>query len=95
MEYLVEKQNIQYSNWGWKDPRTCLTLDHWLDILLKNNNKEDIKIIFTIREPLAVANSLKKRDNLDIYSGLKLWEVYNRRALTFVESYNLPTFYFF
>lgn len=95
MKYLVNKQNLQYSNWGWKDPRTCLTLDHWLDIILKNNNKEDIKIIFTIREPLAVANSLKKRDKLDIYSGLKLWEVYNRRALTFIESYNLPTFYFF
>ena len=95
MEYLIKKQIDKYSKWGWKDPRTCLTLDHWLNIILKFKKKEDIKIIFTIRDPLAVANSLKKRDGLDIYSGLKLWKVYNHRALRVVNLYKLPTFYFF
>tara|TARA_Y100000817_G_scaffold151475_1_gene118435 strand:- start:29 stop:763 length:735 start_codon:yes stop_codon:yes gene_type:complete len=95
MEYLIKKQIEQYSYWGWKDPRTCLTLDHWLNIILKYKKKDDIKIIFTIRDPLAVANSLKKRDGLDIHSGLKLWRVYNQRALNFVNSYKISTFYFF
>ena len=32
MEYLIKKQIEQYSYWGWKDPRTCLTLAISFDV---------------------------------------------------------------
>ena len=29
MKVLIEKSNLSYPYWGWKDPRTCLTAMHW------------------------------------------------------------------
>jgi len=84
MENLIRNQIKKYNHWGWKDPRTCLTLDHWIDIILKFRNKKNIKVVFTIREPFSVANSLKNRDNIDFDAGIKLWSIYNNRALDFV-----------
>jgi len=95
MENLIRNQIKKYNHWGWKDPRTCLTLDHWIDIILKFRNKKNIKVVFTIREPFSVANSLKNRDNIDFDAGIKLWSIYNNRALDFVQEYELDSFYFY
>ena len=61
--------------WGWKDPRTSLTLPFWLDLL------PDTKVVLCLRNPLEVANSLRKRGSASILFGLNLWKIYNERLL--------------
>ena len=73
----------------WKDPRTCLLLPHWRPTL-----GEPLAAVLVWRDPLAVADSLHRRDGMDHPLGIALWERYNRAALanlegtdTFVTSY--------
>ena len=54
---------------------------------------EKLNIIFVLRSPLAVARSLKKRNGLPLKDGISLWEIYNKRAINFCESNNIPTIY--
>jgi len=63
--------------WMQKDPRMCITLKTWLKLM---NNEP--AVVFTYRHPLEVALSLHKRDeNIRVETGLRLWIVYNMRAI--------------
>lgn len=64
--------------WMLKDPRLCITLRTWLPML-----KFIPAILFTYRHPLDVAMSLHKREfeKFEIARGLRMWYVYNRRAV--------------
>lgn len=68
------------SNYPWmlKDPRLCITLRTWLPLLHFYP-----AILFTYRNPMDVALSMNKRttENFPIPLGLKLWYVYNKRAV--------------
>jgi len=65
------------SPWMQKDPRMCITLKTWLKLL----NSEPA-IIYTYRHPLEVALSINKRDDsIAVETGLRLWIVYNMRAI--------------
>ncbi|KAL7536060.1 hypothetical protein ACHAXR_006885, partial [Thalassiosira sp. AJA248-18] len=60
-----------------KDPRMCIALPTWLKLL-----DEKPAVVFTYRHPLEVALSLKHREaGFTIEHGLRLWIVYNMRAL--------------
>lgn len=61
--------------WGWKDPRNCLTLPLWRELLPEMN------ILICVRNPLAVAESLWLRDGISSPHSLALWLTYNRRVL--------------
>jgi GT2 family glycosyltransferase/glycosyltransferase involved in cell wall biosynthesis len=61
--------------WGWKDPRNCLTLPFWRNLL------PGLKTVIIIRNPLEVAYSMHKRNGTSYTLGLRLWEIYNRRLL--------------
>lgn len=63
--------------WGWKDPRTTITLPFWQRLLPK------LKVLLVVRNPLEVAYSLRERNGTSYAFGLRLWEIYNRRALQF------------
>ncbi|MEP0202302.1 MAG: glycosyltransferase [Halioglobus sp.] len=58
--------------WLVKDPRMAVTWPYWRESL-KNS-----LIVYVYRSPLAVANSLKKRNGFPLQMGLALWEFYNR-----------------
>jgi len=62
--------------WMLKDPRLCITLRTWLPLLNFNP-----AILFIFRHPLDVALSLHHREGFRIGKGLRMWYVYNRRAL--------------
>ena len=63
--------------WLQKDPRMCITLKTWLKLLDK-----EPAVVFTYRHPMEVAMSLNKREkNFGIEHGLRLWIVYNMRAV--------------
>jgi len=72
--------------WGFKDPRTCFSLEGWLEVL------PDVKLVGTFRNPTSVAQSLWKRNknqgSLDDW--FHTWEAYNRRLLSFWEEKAFP-----
>jgi hypothetical protein len=63
--------------WLQKDPRMCIAFRTWLPLL---NSKP--AVLFTYRNPLEVAMSLKQREGgFTIRRGLKLWIIYNKAAI--------------
>ena len=71
---LVEKFDSA-GVWGWKDPRNSLTLPFWQQVL------PGMKTLIMVRNPLEVAHSMKERNGTSYSFGLRLWEIYNRRAI--------------
>jgi hypothetical protein len=61
--------------WGWKDPRTCLTLPLWQAIL------PSMRYVLCLRHSLEVVGSLGQRDGLSTEWALHLWLIYLRCAL--------------
>jgi len=80
---LVEYKNDRGILWGWKDPRTVLTIDLYLPYLINPH------YICNFREPLQVAESLFKRNNMSIREGIFLAKEYNKRILNFLTSQGL------
>lgn len=60
----------------WKDPRACLLLPFWRAVL-----ERPVAAVFVWRDPVAVARSLLRHQELPLALGLALWERYNREAL--------------
>ena len=74
---LAWLNNPSSAPWLQKDPRMCITLKTWLELM--DNSPA---IVFTYRHPLEVAMSLKKRErHFSLDHGLRLWIVYNMRAI--------------
>lgn len=69
--------------WGFKDPRFLLTQEFWLQELRP-------LYIATFRHPMAVATSLRDRNNMSIQSGLELWYAYNSRLHQLLEHFKVP-----
>ncbi len=61
--------------WGFKDPRTLLTLDGWLRLV------PDLEFVGVFRHPARVARSLAGRPALQVEGPVELWRVYNGRLL--------------
>ena len=61
--------------WGWKDPRSSLTLGFWLTMI------PNLLVVVCVRNPLEVALSLNRRNTHSYALGLTLWTIYNRRIL--------------
>ena len=70
--------NDQNAPWMLKDPRLCITLRTWTPLLTRVP-----AVLFTYRNPMDVAMSMHKREteHFPIAKGLKLWYVYNKRAI--------------
>jgi hypothetical protein len=61
--------------WGFKDPRTLLTLEGWRELV------DDLELVGIYRHPLRVADSLRRRNDMTLERSLDLWSLYNRRLL--------------
>jgi hypothetical protein len=61
--------------WGWKDPRSSLTLPFWERVA------HPLEVIVCLRDPLEVALSLQRRNGLSLDFGLALWLEYNERIV--------------
>jgi len=71
--------------WGFKDPRTVITLPFWKDGLC------NIKMVGSFRHPLLVAQSLNARTpTMSIPYGLELWKRYNTQLLLYFEQKKFP-----
>ena len=62
--------------WVWKDPRACLLVPFWRSAL-----GDGVVAVVVVRNPLEVADSLKRRHDVPLRFGVALWERYNRLLL--------------
>lgn len=60
--------------WGWKDPRSSLTLNFWREIL------GDLKVIICLRNPLDAVGSLTSRGT-PVHFGYQVWQSYYKSLL--------------
>jgi hypothetical protein len=61
--------------WGWKDPRTSLTLPFWRSAF------GPLRSVVVVRNPLEVVTSLHRRNGFSTALGLTLWQIYAERVL--------------
>jgi len=61
--------------WGWKDPRTSLTLPFWESAI------GPLRTVVVVRNPLEVVTSLHRRNGFSPALGLTLWRTYMERIL--------------
>jgi hypothetical protein len=76
---MIQDQFAGAALWGWKDPRTCLTLPFWQRLL------PDMRYIICLRNPSDVASSLGHRDRLSPEESSHLWLAYISSALHHTE----------
>ena len=84
-EVLLSKF-ADHEPWGWKDPRTSLTLPFWLSldgILIPfwSGRGKKLKVVVCLRDPLEVFRSLRDRTFTPSSAGLDLWQTYNEKIL--------------
>lgn len=70
--------------WGFKDPRTLLTLPFW------EQGLADRRLVGTFRHPHAVARSLHARQGMPLEQGVALWCGYNLRLLDLLSRQPFP-----
>ena len=78
------EQFVDSDLWGFKDPRTVLTLHGWLEVIT------NFQLIGIYRHPFLVAQSLKKRQKMPYEKSLQLWLEYNWRMQFYHKEYNMP-----
>jgi len=70
--------------WAFKDPRTLLVLDGWLEAL------PNLRLVGIFRHPLLVAESLQRRNGFSLTKGVHLWCTYNEILLAYHRRYWFP-----
>jgi hypothetical protein len=65
----------QGERWLWKDPRICLTLPLWRQVL------NDFCVVLVVRDASPVMRSLHRREGFPLLYCYALWDDYNRRAV--------------
>jgi lipopolysaccharide biosynthesis protein len=73
---LQEIQTLsQHQPWGWKDPRTSLVLEFWIELI------PDLKFVICIRNPCEVYHSLAKQGGVSSQFAYRLWLEYYKHLL--------------
>lgn len=72
---LVREEFASQPLWGWKDPRTCLTLPFWQALV------GGLRYVICVRNPSAVVASLCRRNAMTVDSAERLWLTYVQSAL--------------
>ena len=80
-ESINNAKNKGLRSWGFKDPRTVLTIDLYLPHL------PNPQFITCYRDPMEIAKSLNKRDGMPIEKGMKLSKTYNERLSEFISGW--------
>jgi hypothetical protein len=78
---LIRSKFAGRPRWGWKDPRTCLTLPFWQSLV------DPMRYLLCVRSPVETARSLEamwwvqRRLSAPFEQGVQLWLTYTTRAL--------------
>jgi len=74
--------------WGFKDPRSLICLDGWLDTV------PSLEMVAIFRHPEEVARSLQARNGFPLLRGMEIWEIYNKRLLEILDQRSIPLLHF-
>ncbi|MFC5469665.1 sulfotransferase family protein [Cohnella suwonensis] len=85
MQTIIREQFHTRLIWGWKDPRTCLTIPLWISVLSKM--EVELKFIIPIRNPVDVASSLEKRNNMKFENAMGMWNLHTLSALYYTSNF--------
>jgi hypothetical protein len=85
---LINNKSNKYENWGFKDPRTCLTYSTWKKYLPEH------KIIVVYREPSELWNHYKPKTLKSLlwrgfrkcWRAIRAWYIYNISILKILEN---------
>jgi hypothetical protein len=80
MREIIIRNNKKYKNWGFKDPRTCLTYGVWKSELPPH------RVIFVYRHPFEVWSHYTKKLRFRNFSrrfwgSIQTWYIYNQKML--------------
>lgn len=86
MKEVINSCQEHSSNWGFKDPRTCLTYPIWKEVLPPH------KLIMVYRNPCQIAKHYSRVVDIPwrIYNALNTWEEYNKAILRIFEQSDVP-----
>lgn len=91
MRVIISDLNRRYEDWGFKDPRTCLTYPLWREELGEH------RLIVITRPPAELflryrpKNTLRRYRDLPIaFKVLKRWNEHNSRIASYLEQTDLP-----
>ena len=82
IKLLVERRNSNSEIWGWKDPRTCLTIDLFLEHLINPH------IIICQRTHKEILKSLHLRGKIQYKDGIELVDYYEERISEFLQKHS-------
>jgi hypothetical protein len=77
---FIKEVSSNHNVVAFKDPRATLTLPFWEEII-----DRDIKVLFVRRNPLEIADSLKKRNSFSKEKSIGIWENYKIEGLKNIE----------
>ncbi len=77
---FVDEMNQHGKVWGFKEPRTCLTLAFWQKII------PDMLYVISFRNPNNVAKSLHRRNMMMYSDGIILWALYWKSILKYTKN---------
>ncbi len=84
---IINRKNKNSKLWGWKDPRTVLTIDGYMNFL----SPKKTKFIIVFRNSLTIAHSLNKKKKekfrVKVIDGLELSSIYNCELARFIKKY--------
>jgi len=76
---LAKSKNME--SWGFKDPRTCLTIGVWSKYI------PNPQFIVCYRNSMDIAISLQKRNGFTLERGIELTNEYNNRIFKFLKDF--------
>ncbi|WP_341281414.1 hypothetical protein [Paenibacillus sp. FSL H8-0537] len=92
MKELVREQFSDVPLWAWKDPRSCLLLPLWKNVLSEMNI--ELSVVFMTRHPYEVSSSLYNRNGYQENVSLAMWTLNTLSALKSCEAENVRFIHF-
>ena len=71
-----------------KDPRLCYMIPYWYNAACQYYDPKNIFVVYVIRHPLQVAQSLKNMRDMPLAEALDLWTFHNAQALYFLQRFD-------
>lgn len=82
---LIRRKITDHYTFGLKDPRMCRLLPFWQEVFSHINL--DVRYVIAVRNPLSVAESLSKRDQIDSKKSYILWFEHQLLAIRNTKGY--------
>jgi hypothetical protein len=85
MAAAIGRCEAQQVDWGFKDPRTCLTYPVWKACLPQHT------LVVVYRHPEQVTRHYTAKNALRVWKALRIWTIYNVRLLEIFPATPSPT----